>query len=159
MTRWQWHATWRESLNITSTIQSVSSCLLLILLLIFSTSALAELDIRDPWIKNLPASVPVRAGYMTIHNPQSKAVSIISLRSDAFASIEIHQTIEQDGMMRMEQVPNLRIEANTGVQLAPGGLHLMMMNPSEPTQPGDQLEIVIMLDDGSEQRVKMRVIK
>lgn len=137
----------------------IMSRLPLILLLIFSPIALAELDVRDPWIKNLPASVPVRAGYMTIHNPQSKAVSIVSLRSDAFASIEIHQTIEQDGMMRMEQVPSLKIESNSSVQLAPGGLHLMMMNPSEPTQPGDLLEIVIVLDDGSEQRVEMQVIR
>lgn len=137
----------------------IMSRLPLILLLIFSPIALAELDIRDPWIKNLPPSVPVRAGYMTIHNPQSKAVSIVSLRSDAFASIEIHQSIEQDGMMRMEQLPNLKIESNSSVQLAPGGLHLMMMNPSEPTQPGDLLEIVIVLDDGSEQRVEMQVIR
>jgi copper(I)-binding protein len=137
----------------------ITSRLPLILLLIFSPIALAELDVRDPWIKNLPPSVPVRAGYMTIHNPQSKAVSIVSLRSDAFASIEIHQTIEQDGMMSMEQVPSLKIEPNSNVQLAPGGLHLMMMNPSEPTQPGDQLEIVIVLDDGSEQRVVMQVIR
>jgi hypothetical protein len=135
------------------------SRLALILLLIFSPIALAELDVRDPWIKNLPPSVPVRAGYMTIHNPQSEAVSIVSLRSDAFASVEIHQTIEQDGMMRMEQVPSLKIEPNSSVQLAPGGLHLMMMNPSEPTRPGDLLEIVIVLDDGSEQRVEMQVIR
>jgi len=131
----------------------------LVLLLVFSPIALAELDIRDPWIKNLPPSVPVRAGYMTIHNPQSKAVSIVSLHSDAFTSIEIHQAFEQDGMMSMEQVPSLKIEPNSSVQLAPGGLHLMMMNPSEPTQPGDLLEIVIVLDDGSEQRVEMQVIK
>lgn len=131
----------------------------LILLLIFSPIALAELEIRDPWIKNLPPSVPVRAGYMTIHNPQTKAVSVVSLRSDAFASIEIHQTIEQDGMMRMEQLPSLKIESNSSVQLEPGGLHLMMMNPSEPTQPGDLLEIIIVLDDGSEQKVKMQVIR
>ena len=135
------------------------SRLALILLLMFSPIASAELDVRDPWIKNLPASVPVRAGYMTIHNPQSKAVSIVSLRSNAFASIEIHQTIEQDGMMRMEQVRSLYIESNSSVQLAPGGLHLMMMNPSEPTQPGDLLEIVIVLDDGSEQRVEMQVLR
>ena len=135
------------------------SRLALILLLMFSPIASAELDVRDPWIKNLPASVPVRAGYMTIHNPQSKAVSIVSLRSDAFASVEIHQTIEQDGMMRMEQVRSLNIESNSSVQLAPGGLHLMMMNPSEPTQPGDLLEIVIVLDDGSEQRVEMQVLR
>jgi len=137
----------------------IMSRLALILLLMFSPIASAELDVRDPWIKNLPPSVPVRAGYMTIHNPQSKAVSIVSLRSDAFASIEIHQTIEQDGMMRMEQVPSLKIEPNSSVQLAPGGLHLMMMNPSEPTRPGDLLEIVIVLDDGSEQRVDMQVIR
>jgi len=129
----------------------------LILLLIFSPIALAELDISDPWIKNLPPSIPVREGYMTIHNPQPQAVSIVSLRSDAFASVEIHQSIEQDGMMRMEQLPSLKIESNSSVQLAPGGLHLMMMNPSEPTRPGDQLEIVIVLDDGSEQRVVMQV--
>ena len=137
----------------------IMSRLALILLLIFSPIALAELDIRDPWIKNLPPSVPVRAGYMTIHNPQTKTVSIVSLRSDAFASVEIHQTIEQDGMMRMEQVRSLNIESNSSVQLAPGGLHLMMMNPSEPTQPGDLLEIVIVLDDGSEQRVEMQVLR
>lgn len=131
----------------------------LILLLIFSPIALAELEIRDPWIKNLPPSVPVRAGYMTIHNPQTKAVSVVSLRSDAFASIEIHQTIEQDGMMRMEQLPSLKIGSNSSVQLEPGGLHLMMMNPSEPTQPGDLLEIIIVLDDGSEQKVEMQVIR
>ena len=135
------------------------SRLSLILLLIFSPIALAELEVRDPRIKNLPPSVPVRAGYMTIHNPQSKAVSIVLLRSDAFARIEIHQTIEQDGMMRMEQLPSLKIESNSSVQLAPGGLHLMMMNPTAPTQPGDLLEIVIVLDDGSEQRVEMQVIR
>ncbi len=135
----------------------ISSRWLLVLLLIFSPIALAELEFRDPWIKNLPASVPVRAGYMTIHNPQSEAVSIVSLRSNAFAMIEIHQTIEQDGMMRMEQVTGLKIEPNSSVQLEPGGLHLMMMNPSEPTQAGDLLEIVVVLDDGSEQRVEMQV--
>ena len=94
---------------------------------------------------------------MTIHNPQSEAVSIVSLRSNAFAMIEIHQTIEQDGMMRMEQVTGLKIEPNSSVQLEPGGLHLMMMNPSEPTQAGDLLEIVVVLDDGSEQIVEMQV--
>lgn len=133
--------------------------LTLILLLAFPTIALAELEIRDAWIKNLPPSVPVRAGYMTIYNPRSEAVSIVSLRSDAFASIEIHQTIAQDGMMRMEQVPSLKIDSSSSVQLAPGGLHLMMMSPVEPTRPGDEIEIFIMLDDGSEQRLEMQVRK
>ena len=132
---------------------------MLLLLLAFPGFALAELEISNPRVKNLPPSVPVRAGYMTLHNPESKAVSIVSLNSDAFGSIEIHQTIAQDGMMRMERVPTLTIEPDSTVQLAPGGLHLMMMNPVEPTRIGDRLEILILFDDGSEQKLEMWVQK
>jgi len=135
------------------------SRLLLILLLILPGRAVAELDIRDAWIKNLPPAVPVRAGYMTIRNAQANAVSIIAIRSDAFASVEIHRTIAEDGMMRMEPVPTLVIEPDSSVQLAPGGLHLMMMNPTQATRPGDVLQIVIELDDGSTQNLNMTVKK
>ena len=72
--------------------------LLLVLLLVLPGSVFAELDISNAWIKNLPPTVPVRAGYMTLHNAQVDAVSIIAIRSDAFASINIHQTIDQDGV-------------------------------------------------------------
>ena len=135
------------------------SRLLLILLLILPGSAIAELDIYNAWIKNLPPAVPVRAGYMTIRNTQANAVSIIAIRSDAFTSVEIHRTIAEDGMMRMEPVPTLVIEPDSSVQLAPGGLHLMMMNPAEPTKPGDVLQIVIEPDDDSTQSLNMTVKK
>lgn len=133
--------------------------LLLILSVMFPLTAFAELDISEAWIKNLPPSTPVRAGYMKIHNPDQVAVSVVEIRSTAFASIEIHQTSEQDGMMRMDPVPSLKIEAGSSVQLAPGGLHLMMMHPEQPTRPGDIIEILILLDDGSEQAIDMPVKK
>ena len=135
------------------------SRLLLMLLLILPGSAVAELEIHDAWIKNLPPAVPVRAGYMTIRNAQANAVSVIAIRSDAFASVEIHRSIAEDGMMRMEPVPTLVIEPDSSVQLAPGGLHLMMMNPTQATRPGDVLQIVIELDDGSAQSLNMTVKK
>ena len=79
--------------------------LLLILSVMFPLTALAELDIGEAWIKNLPPSTPVRAGYMNIRNPEQVAVSVVAIRSKAFASVAIHKTIEQDGMMRMDPVP------------------------------------------------------
>ena len=132
---------------------------LLILVFIFPGVASAELDIHNAWIKNLPPAVPVRAGYMTIRNARADAISIIAIRSDAFASVEIHRTVAEDGMMRMEAVPTLVIEPGATVKLAPGGLHLMMMNPAEPTKPGDVLQIAIELDDGSTQNLNMTVKK
>jgi len=131
---------------------------LLILGLLLPASAFAELEIVDAWIKNLPPSVPMRAGYMTIHNPGETAVTILSIRSDAFASIDIHRSVMQDGMMRMDPVTALSIAPGESLQLAPGGYHLMMQ-PLQATRPGHEIEIVLQFDDGSEQRLTMTVIK
>jgi copper(I)-binding protein len=133
--------------------------LLFILVMLFPTSAFAELDITDARIKNLPPTVPVRAGYMTIHNPSQVAVSIVAIHSEAFASVEIHRSVMQDGMMRMDLVEALEIEADTSLKLAPGGLHLMLMQPVEATRPGELIEIILQLSDGSKQSLKMKVIE
>jgi len=135
------------------------SKILLILVLLFPAVAFAELEISEARIKNLPPTVPVRAGYMTIHNASQTAVSIVAIRSDAFAKVEIHRSIMKDGMMHMDPVDNLQIAPGASLQLAPGGLHLMMMQPVQATKPGDEIEIILQLDDGSEQRLMMKVIK
>lgn len=130
---------------------------LLFLLLLTPATAVAELDISDAWIKNLPAVVPVRAGYMTLHNPHNQSQSIVALRSESFASVEIHQTLTQDGMMRMAPVPELTISPGETVQLVPGGLHLMLMQPATPTRPGEIHRFVIEFGDGSQQSLEMKV--
>ena len=133
--------------------------LLLVLALLLPLNASAELDITEARIKNLPPSVPVRAGYLSIHNPAEFSVIIVAIRSDAFASVEIHRSVMQDGMMSMEPVDGLTIDPGTSLHLAPGGLHLMMMHPTDATRPGDEIEIILQLDDGSEQHLMMKVIK
>jgi hypothetical protein len=133
--------------------------LLLILLIIFPAATLADLEIDNAWIKNLPPTVLVRAGYMNIFNPGSKAVSIVSVTSDAFKNIEVHQTIVQDGLVRMEQVQDLTIEPNSQLNLQPGGIHLMMMHPTEITSPGDKIQVTIELSDGSQQSLIFTVKK
>ena len=119
----------------------------------------ADPVISDSRIKDLPPSVPVRAGYLTIHNPEAETIRIVEVRSDAFASVEIHQTISEDGMMRMEQIPELNIDANATVYLEPGGLHLMMMAPQQPTKPGMVIPLQLILEDGRQIRVDVPVVK
>ena len=133
--------------------------LLLILLIIFPAATLADLEIDNAWDKNLPPTLPVRAGYMNIFNPGSKAVSIVSVTSDAFKNIEVHQTIVQDGLVRMEQVQDLTIEPNSQLNLEPGGIHLMMMHPTEITSPGDKIQVTIEFSDGSQQSLIFTVKK
>ena len=132
---------------------------LLFLVLLLPAVCNAELVISDAWIKNLPPAVPVRAAYMTLHNSSTKALRIVALRSASFARVEIHETVMQDGMMRMQQVPELRLNPGQGVQLAPGGLHLMLIEPTRPTRPGEMHTIEIEYDDGSRQSLQIVVKK
>ena len=132
---------------------------LLLLALLMPASSYAELDVVDAWINDLPPSVPVRAGYMTLHNSGESTLNILSVQSDAFAQIEIHRSVMQDGMMRMEPITTLSIAPGSTVHLAPGGYHLMMMQPLRPTRPGENIDVVLHLDDGSEKHLTMTVVK
>lgn len=127
-----------------------------ILLLLLPSLARAELVIDAAWIQNLPPTVPVRAGYMTLTNPGSQSVKIVALSGVGFSRIEIHRSTMRDGTMHMEQLPVLEIGAGESLGLAPGGLHLMMY-PEEPTRPGEHYRVVIEFGDSSTQAVDMTV--
>jgi len=134
--------------------------LLLLVLLIYSLPATAEsLQITDAWIKNLPMAVPVRAGYMHISNNQNLEVTVVSLQSKSFESIEIHQSLEVDGMMSMRPVDVLSIPAGGSLELAPGGFHLMMMNPLEELIPGQKVIVTLYYEDKKKQLIEMEVRK
>lgn len=131
---------------------------LILACLLYPVIAVAEIRIDDPWIQNLPPTVPVRAGYMTLTNSGTQNVKIIALHGDGFTQIEIHRSTMQDGMMQMEEIPDLEIGAGERLELAPGGLHLMMY-PVEPTRPGESHKIRIEFDDGSTRTIDMTVRK
>lgn len=131
---------------------------LLLALLLIPSLARAELLLEDGWIQNLPPSVPVRAGYLTISNPSASAARIVGLRGEAFTHIEIHRSTMKDGTMQMESLPALEIEAGETLRLEPGGLHLMM-HPRQPTRPGDSFRVIVEFGDGATRNLDMVVRK
>lgn len=122
-------------------------------------SVAAELLITEAWIKNLPAVVPVRAGYMNITNNQKQTAEIEWLTSESFARIEIHQSIKKNDLMSMQPVHVLAIGPNQTLQLTPGSYHLMMMDPVKNLQPGNIVKVIIGYADKSTQIIEMIVRK
>ena len=131
-----------------------------LILILAMNSAFAEaLTISNAWIKNLPAVVPMRAGYMTIANNTSQSIEIIEVESEVFTAVEIHETIEKDGMMSMQPVSTLTIASGMTTKLAPGGKHLMMMKPEPILKPGDLVTVTLKFSDGNTQTLQMTVRK
>jgi copper(I)-binding protein len=135
--------------------------LLLSLLLAFSIAQAQTTGVQfsDGWIKQLPPVIPMRAGYVAIKNTGATPKTIISMNSDAFDKVEIHETIMADGVMKMIELENLVIPPGGQVDLKPGGKHMMLIAPKKTMQIGDKIELQVNFDDGSQQRIMLEVKK
>ena len=85
------------------------------------------LRVDNAWIRTPIAGRDVTAGYCDITNTGSAPVAITGFSGEGLR-VEIHETIDEDGMMRMRPVPSLHLDAGETVSLAPGGKHLMLFD-------------------------------
>jgi len=130
--------------------------------LLVSSSAFAEsgnVQFIDGWIKQLPPVVPMRAGYMIIKNDSKQPMEVISLTSDAFETVEMHETKMEDGMMKMIELETIPLSAQSSVELKPGGKHLMLITPIQPLQIGDIVEVIATFRNDSTQSFELKVKK
>ncbi len=133
---------------------------LAVFLLLLSFGALADssqVRLSDGWIKDLPPVVPMRAGYLTIENRGSNTATITGLQSDAFARIEMHETVMQDGLMKMVEIRKLEIAPRAKVELIPGGKHLMLITPQRTLGRGDDVDITVNFADGNSMQTNLPV--
>src|SRR5690606_10301638 len=90
-------------------------------------------------------------------NPCAAPVTIVSASSPSFGSVELHETTRVDGVSRMRHVDRLEVPAGGTATLAPGGLHLMLMQPRSTPALGESLQIELELADGRRLRAGLEV--
>lgn len=85
----------------------------------------------------------IAAGYMSITNHSKTDDKLVSVTSPISGAVEIHNHIEEDGIMKMRQIDGITIKAGETVELKPGSFHLMMFkaNLSE-----DQKDVSLTLN-------------
>lgn len=107
------------------------SCLLLALLLAACADGQeAPVVATDVTITQPMPGKSMRAAYLALTNNTTEAIRITRVTSDAFASVQLHETSLKDGVARMRSLPQLEIRAGETVRLERGGKHLMLMRPS-----------------------------
>ena len=111
----------------------------------------SELAINDAWVEAAPPVAKTQAAYMTLANNSASTIEIVSIDAKGFGMAMIHKTMQHDGMSMMESVPTLAIPAHGSVTLAPGAMHLMLMEATKPAGSGDKVHITFHYKDGSQQ--------
>jgi copper(I)-binding protein len=78
----------------------------------------------------VPGSL-MRAGYLTLTNNTDAAITIDKVTSPEFGSVEMHETIIEDGIAKMRAIALLSIPAGESVHFERGGKHLMLLQAAE----------------------------
>ncbi len=129
-------------------------------LMVLPSVGLAEgLKIENATVPLAPPTAKVHAVYMDLHNHGHETKALIGASAEGYAMAHLHLSEEKDGIATMTAIDQIDIAPHQSVQLAPGGLHIMLMRPAAPVNEGDKVAITLEFSDGSTQAVTALVMK
>ena len=122
--------------------------LILVLTLVPAASEEAGVSVRDAWVRETPPGVAMMAGYMELRNNTSRRQVLVTASSPGFETVMIHRTTVKDGMAGMVHASQIELTPNASLLFAPGGYHLMLMNPKRTLRAGDPVVINLEVRGG-----------
>jgi periplasmic copper chaperone A len=124
------------------------------LLALIACNAVAEapaLIAQDAWVREVPGS-DVAAVYLTLRNPTTRPISIVSVESPVASHAMIHETKTESGQSRMRPHEQLVVPPGQTVKLEPGGLHIMLDGITRPERSEGNPEKRQRRDDRSAEK-------
>ena len=107
-----------------------------------------NISIIGGWFRALPSGLPA-AGYFELHNDSGHRLTLVGATSPACGMLMLHRSTNANGMSGMEDVTSVAIAVGQTLSFAPGGYHLMCMQPSAGMKVGAQAPVTLQFEDGS----------
>jgi len=115
------------------------------------TAALAKdnLIATQAWVRPTVPGQEVTGAFMNLQSPSH--AKLIKAESPSAEIVQLHSMAMHNNVMEMREIKELDLPAGKTVKLAPGGLHIMLINVKKPLRQGDTvpLKLTIQNDDKS----------
>jgi hypothetical protein len=99
------------------------------------------ITIEEPWSRQAVEGGN-GAAFMTITNGTSQDDRMISAETSIAQHVELHETVESDGVMRMIPQPDgFPLPAGATLELKPAGKHVMLVDLVNPLAPGQTYQL------------------
>ncbi len=123
-------------------------------------SVMAEIKVVEPWIPEAPPNAQAMAAFMVIENDEDKDVKVLNAFAPGFNTIELHKSVEVDGMHKMLKQDALVIPAMGSLTLKPGSYHIMLIGVQDPRpKAGDVIPVRLDFEGGKQMTVQVPVKK
>ena len=115
--------------------------------------------IHDPYVRLAPPNAQATGAFMLLKNSGSTERKLIKAASPAAKTVELHTHINENGIMKMREVPAIDVKAHGQTELKPGSYHVMLIDMKAALKEGDIVPITLSFDDGSTQQIAAPVRK
>lgn len=115
----------------------------------------AGLQVRDAQVRALIPGQDKTAAYFHLHNGGPASVRLLGAHAGTVRAIEMHETVQRDGVARMRRLDGVEVPAGGSVRFEPGGKHLMLFGVEALEGP---LAATLELDGGAEVAVTFTVV-
>ncbi len=118
----------------------------------------ADLGVEDPWARASIGTSRPGAAYFTVTNAGAVGDVLLEVRAAISGKAEVHEMTMQDGVARMGPAGALAIPAGETLTLAPGGLHVMLMDLKAPLVEGEALPLTLVFETAGEVQVSAPIL-
>ena len=108
------------------------------------------------WARPTAGNATTGAAYFTVTNTGAPD-SLLGASTPAAAAATVHETINDNGVMKMRPVPSIPLTAGKPVTLAPGGYHVMLMGLKKPLKAGDSFPLTLTFEHAQPITVTVKV--
>ena len=117
-----------------------------------------DIVVEKPWARATPKGAEVAGAYLTIEN-KGAAPDRLTGGSADFATVEIHETKSENGVMEMREVAGgLDIPAHGSIGFAPGGYHIMFTHLAHPLAKGDTVKATLAFEHAGPVEIEFKVL-
>ena len=117
------------------------------------------LHIDTPYVRLAPPQAQATGAFMLIRNTGDAERKLIKAESPVAKTVELHNHINDNGVMKMRPVANIVVPAHGKAELKPGSYHVMLIDLKAPLKEGEAVPLTLSFDDGSTQRIDAPVRK
>ena len=115
------------------------------------------IEVKDSWGRTSPQAAGNDAFYLTLDN-DGEADTLVAATTDACGTVELHTTVMEDGVMKMQMVEGgIAITSNGSVSLEPGGLHVMCIDRQVDFVAGAKLNLTLDYETAESETVEIEI--
>lgn len=133
----------------------LASVLSLSCLSALSAAALAQVTVREPWVRATVPAQKATGAFMQLQATQP--MRLVEARSPVAGVVEIHEMTMVDNVMKMRAVPGLDLPAGKAVELKPGGYHVMLMDLKGQVKEGQSVPLTLVVEGSDRKRQTVEV--